>query len=277
MLANDTDVDGVIVAATVVDYVDNGSLTLNHDGSFTYTPNADFNGTDSFTYRSRHQGGVSATPATVTITVGAVNDVPVTVNDNYTTGEDTTLTVDAPGVRGNDGDVDGVIVAATVVDDVDNGNLLLNNDGSFTYTPNTNFNGEDTFTYTVTDDQSGVSATPTTVTITVNPTNDVPVAGNDSAITAEDSAVTIKVLTNDSDIDGSHSRQRWSPTQPTAPHPQRQRLLHLHPRGRLHRRRLVHLSGQRRHRQQQHGHGERHGQGGEPARCGGGVGVGGAV
>ena len=200
--ANDTDIDGAIVATTVVDGVDNGTLTLNNDGSFNYTPNANFNGTDSFTYTDTDdQGGVS-TPATVTITVAPVNDIPVTVNDSYTTGEDTTLTVDAPGVRANDADIDGAIVATTVVDSVDNGTLTLNNDGSFNYTPNANFNGTDSFTYTVTDDQAGVS-TAATVTLTVTAANDVPVAVNDSATTNEDTPVKINVLANDSDVDGN--------------------------------------------------------------------------
>ena len=114
MLGNDTDVDGNPLTAVVVTAPANGTLTLNADGSFTYTPNANFNGTDSFTYKA-NDGTADSNTATVTITVDAVNDAPVAVNDSYSTTEDTPLTVAAPGVLGNDTDVDGNPLTAAVV------------------------------------------------------------------------------------------------------------------------------------------------------------------
>ena len=84
----------------------NGTVTLNADGSFTYTPNANFNGTDSFTYTA-NDGTADSNVATVTITVTAVNDAPVGATTTaYATSEERTLTSRAPGVLGNDTDVD---------------------------------------------------------------------------------------------------------------------------------------------------------------------------
>ena len=107
MLANDTDVDGSTAdRGTWSTGPAHGTLTLNADGSFTYTPDANFNGTDSFTYKA-NDGTADSNTATVTITVTAVNDAPVAANDTYTTNEDTPLTVTAPDVLANDTDVDG--------------------------------------------------------------------------------------------------------------------------------------------------------------------------
>ena len=83
-----------------------GTLTLNANGSFTYTPAPNFNGADSFTYRA-NDGTVNSNLATVTINVAAVNDAPVADDDTYAATEDTTLTVVAPGVLANDTDADG--------------------------------------------------------------------------------------------------------------------------------------------------------------------------
>src|SRR5439155_496892 len=109
VLGNDTDVDRTEkrpVGKVAASGPTNGSLTLNADGSFTYTPSANFNGTDSFKYQAKDAAGAVSNVATVTITVNGVNDAPVAANDAYTTNEDTALTIAAPGVLGNDTDVD---------------------------------------------------------------------------------------------------------------------------------------------------------------------------
>ena len=95
------------LTAVLVSGPAHGTLTLNADGSFTYTPAANFNGTDSFTYKA-NDGAADSNVATVTSRSTAVNDAPVAVNDSYTTNEDTPL-IDrrAPGVLANDTDVDG--------------------------------------------------------------------------------------------------------------------------------------------------------------------------
>ena len=113
----------------------------------------------------------------MTLTVNAVNDAPDARDDTYTALEDVVLVVNAPGVLGNDSDVDSVLSAA-VVDDVDHGTLSLAADGSFLYVADLNFFGTDTFTYEVSDGQGGSGIA--TVTLTVNAVNDAP----DAATTA---------------------------------------------------------------------------------------------
>src|SRR5213075_2832803 len=158
-----------------------GTLTLNSDGSLVYLPALNFNGIDSFTYRAS-DGQAQSGIATVTITVTPINDAPVAANDDsYTTPEDTQLTVTAPGVLANDSDVDGDALSAVLATGPSHGTLTLNGDGSLVYMPALNFNGIDSFTYRATDGQaqSGIA----TVTITVTPINDAPVAANDDNYT----------------------------------------------------------------------------------------------
>src|SRR5690606_18925838 len=92
VLANDTDVDGDLLTATVVTGPANGRLTLNADGSFAYMADANFHGVDSFVYRA-NDGTADSNPATVTITVHSVNDAPVAAADSYETSEDLALLV----------------------------------------------------------------------------------------------------------------------------------------------------------------------------------------
>jgi len=106
VLGNDYDVDGDPLSVSIVSGPANGRATVNPDGTITYTPNPDFCGTDSFTYKACDPSGACDT-ATVTITVTCVNDAPVAQDDTYTTNEDTPLLVPAPGILGNDYDVDG--------------------------------------------------------------------------------------------------------------------------------------------------------------------------
>ena len=155
---------------TVSSDVSNGTLLLNLDGTYTYTPDVDFNGTDSFTYQVDDGNGGTDT-ATVTITVDAVNDAPVSSGDSYTINEDSSLNGDlGPNVA----DVDGDSVNFNLVSDVTNGTLALNSDGIFTYTPNASFNGTDSFTFQV-DDGNGGTSQPATVDITILPVNSQPV------------------------------------------------------------------------------------------------------
>ncbi|MCF6391655.1 cadherin-like domain-containing protein, partial [Mycobacterium sp. MBM] len=196
VLTNDSDIDGDTLTATLVDGPANGTLTLNTDGTFTYTPSADFNGTDTFTYTAG-DGTATSSVQTVSITVDPVNDTPVTAGDTFTTDEDTVLT---GNVLTNDSDIDGDALTATLVDGPAHGTLTLNTDGSFTYTPNADFNGADSFTYTATDGTATSSVA--TVSITVDPVNDTPVTAGDTFTTDEDTVLNGNVLTNDSDTDG---------------------------------------------------------------------------
>src|SRR4029079_18940284 len=118
---------------------------------------------------------------TVSITVNAINDAPIAVNDEATTDED----MPASGnVLTNDTDADGDSLTAALQDGPTNGSAEVSADGSFTYTPNADFNGSDSFTYVADDGQGGTAIG--TVSITVNAINDVPIAVNDEATTDED-------------------------------------------------------------------------------------------
>jgi VCBS repeat-containing protein len=196
VLTNDSDVDGDSLTAALQDGPANGTAEVNADGSFTYTPNADFNGSDSFTYVvDDGQGGTAV--GTVSITVNAINDAPVATDDEAVTDEDMPV---SGNVLANDTDADGDSMTAALQDGPANGTVELASDGSFTYTPNADFNGSDSFTYVVDDGQGGTAIG--TVSITVNPVNDAPLAVNDEVTTDEDTPASGNVLTNDSDVDG---------------------------------------------------------------------------
>src|SRR5262249_11914186 len=147
---NDTDVEGDALSAVLVSGPAHGTLALNADGSFTYTPAANYNGADSFTYKA-NDGALDSNVATVAITVNAVNDAPVAANDSYDTDADTAPLLDALGIFGNDADVEGDALTAVLVSGPTHGTLALNANGSFTYTPAANYNGTDSFTYKAND------------------------------------------------------------------------------------------------------------------------------
>src|SRR5262249_41918894 len=160
-----------------------GTLSMNIDGSFKYTPAANYNGADSFTYKVS-DGVLESNVATVSLTVNPVNDFPTANNDFYVVAEDNVLTVAAPGVLANDSDIDGDPLTATLVTSPTHGSLAFNADGSFTYTPQANYNGSDSFQYAAYD--GAAFSFIRTVTLTVTSVNDAPVANNDSYTTAED-------------------------------------------------------------------------------------------
>jgi VCBS repeat-containing protein len=189
VLGNDSDPDGDPLTAVLNADVSNGSLTLNADGSFSYTPDPDFNGTDSFTYDSS-DGSLSDT-ATVNITVDPVIDPPVASDDSYSVTENTVLTVTAPGLLDNDSDPDGDTLQASLQTDVSDGSLLINADGSFSYTPDPDFNGTDSFTYIVSD---GALVDTATVSITVNPSTGGEPIGFGSAATGGSASCVVTSL-----------------------------------------------------------------------------------
>src|SRR5439155_1492674 len=134
VLGNDSDLDGDPITAVLVTGPTHGSLTLNADGSFTYTPNALFFGSGSFRYEA-NDGTVDSPTAVVSLTVTHVNHAPSAADENYSIGQAKTLTVLAPGVLGNDSDADGDPLSAVLVSPPSFGSLTLNSDGSFVYTP----------------------------------------------------------------------------------------------------------------------------------------------
>jgi hypothetical protein len=171
VLGNDSDANGDALTALLVSSTSNATLQLNADGSFTYVPALDFSGIDGFTYRVS-DGNASSNAVSVTITVNPVNDAPVGVAETYKTDEDTPLSVSAPGVLGNDTDVDvGQTLQAVLVIGPSHGTLTLNANGSLSYVPAIDYNGNDAFTYQASD---GIAmSAPVTVAIHVKAVDDL--------------------------------------------------------------------------------------------------------
>ncbi len=204
LLSNDTDADGDPLTADLVSDVSYGALVLNANGSFTYTPPANFSGAATFTYRA-FDGLAYSNGVTVTIAVTPVNDSPVANDDTATTAEDTALSVIAAnGVLANDSDSDSLLLTASKVASPAHGTLALATNGSYVYTPTANWSGTDTFTYRASDGNSYSSIA--TVTVTVTPVNDPPVATADGPYsTLEGVSLTLPapgLLANDTDVEG---------------------------------------------------------------------------
>jgi len=201
VLANDADPEGKALSASLVSGTQHGSLTFNPDGTFTYVPAADFSGADSFTYTAS-DGANASKAATVTLTVQAVNDAPVAGDDAYAVDEDQPLAI--TGLLANDFDVDGDPLQAVLATGPAHGTLAAGADGSLLYTPDADFSGTDSFTYKATDGllESAVA----TVTVTVRPVNDAPVARPDAYEVQQNTSLTMPVAANDSDVDGDVPR-----------------------------------------------------------------------
>ena len=203
--ANDTDLDGdalTVVAGTFAT-AQGGSITIAADGSYTYTPAANFNGSDSVDYTVTD--GSLTDVGTLNITVNAVNDAPVAVDDAITATEDTPFN-SVIDLDANDTDLDGdalTVVAGTFATH-QGGSITIAADGSYTYTPAANFNGSDSVDYTVTD---GSLTDVGTLNITVTAVNDAPVAVDDAITATEDTPFTsvVDLDFNDTDLDGDAS------------------------------------------------------------------------
>jgi VCBS repeat-containing protein len=196
VLANDSDVEGDSLVAVLVSGPSHGVLNLNADGSFSYTPSSNFNGSDSFTYQAKDPYNALSNVATVSITVNAVNDAPVcTSPQSASTNEDTALNASVVCT-----DVDNDTLTYSSVSNPSHGTLTLNSAGTFTYSPNANYNGSDSFTFKANDGNADSNVA--TFNITITAVNDAPVATSDSATVAKNGSVAIFVLTNDYDVDG---------------------------------------------------------------------------
>ena len=198
VLANDTDTEGATLSVAQVSDPPHGSVVINADGTVTYTPDADYFGPDSFTYRAS-DGVLLSNVATVTVTVLPVNDAPVANDDTATTPEDTAVVIP---VLANDTDIDSTTLSVAAVSDPPHGSVALNADGTVTYTPDADYFGPDSFTYRASD--GSLLSNVATVSVTITPVNDAPVAVNDSYTTDEDTPRTVTapgVLANDTDVD----------------------------------------------------------------------------
>ncbi|GIX49563.1 MAG: hypothetical protein KatS3mg131_3774 [Candidatus Tectimicrobiota bacterium] len=195
VLANDSDPDGDALSVMSFTQPANGVVTHDGSGVLTYTPKANFHGTDSFTYTVTD--GHGADVGVVSIVVTPVNDAPLALADSITTAEDTAVTV---AVLANDSDPDGDTLSVISVTQGAHGTTAVLADGTIRYTPAADYSGTDSFSYTVSDPH-GATAT-ATVSVTVTPVNDAPLAQDDSATTTAGTAVVVAVLANDSDPDG---------------------------------------------------------------------------
>ncbi|HCG8599095.1 TPA: tandem-95 repeat protein, partial [Vibrio parahaemolyticus] len=188
-----SDVDNVDGELTFSVSGNSNVLVSIENGIATISPTADWNGSDTLTFTATDPSGESVSQ-TVDFTVAPVVDIEA---DSADVVEDTPTIIN---VLGNDTfESTDKVVSLDADNGPKNGTVIVNNDGTVTYTPDDNYVGKDTFTYVVT--SGGVSES-TTVEVNVTPVNDAPVAKDDIATTQEDTAVTIDVLTNDTDVDG---------------------------------------------------------------------------
>ena len=197
LTGNDSDPDvGDTLTVTGISSSADGSIVNNSDGTLTFTPDSNFTGSTTVTY-TISDGNTGAATATATISVSPVNDAPVAVVDTATVTEDTTATIN---VLGNDSDVDIgdalTVTSATTAD----GTVSINSDGTLDFLPSSNFTGSTTITYTISDGNLGTDSA--TVSVSVSPVNDAPVATPDTQTITEDTPTDLTVLTNDSDVDG---------------------------------------------------------------------------
>jgi hypothetical protein len=209
VLTNDTPVGDPIDEATVAigNPAVNGQATANVDGTVNYVPNADFNGSDSFTYTVRDEAGNVSNTAAVSVTVTAVNDDPVAVDDALGAEQDSSgNTLD---VLANDTDVDGDTLMIAALGAPDNGGTVTTDGNTVSYSPLAGFTGDEIFTYDIADGNGGTVATATvTVTVSAAPGNEAPVANDDydtvtRNVGTSTNSVTIDVVANDTDADGT--------------------------------------------------------------------------
>jgi Bacterial Ig domain len=206
VLANDTDVDGDALAATLLSQPINGKVLLNADGSFTYTPDAGYQGGDFFSYQTS-DGFLLGGFADVYIAVGKGNNAPLGVDDHYSTHVDIPLIIPAPGVLSNDIDTDNDPLQAVVLGNPVFGAWTLNADGSFIYTPKPGYIGDDVVSYVPFD--GSLYGGDASVVITILPAStptpappQLPIAVDDVYSTAFETALKVGipgVLSNDID------------------------------------------------------------------------------
>jgi VCBS repeat-containing protein len=196
--ATATDVDGDELTYRAIAGPSHGPLHLDDDGTYTYTPNADWHGDESFTYQVCDAGGLCDT-GTITVHVVPVNDGPVAADGIGTIAEDTMLAGAASAT-----DVDGDELGYRVVSLPARGTLGLDEDGSYRYVPDDDLHGLDSFTYEVCDPDAVCDTA--TVAVTVTPVNDAPVAADGIETTTEETELV--AAASASDVDGDELTHR---------------------------------------------------------------------
>ncbi len=195
VMANDQDVDHVEISLWGITPTSQqgGSVRMELDGTVSYKPAANFNGTDTFSYTIHDGYGLTST-TTVTVTVTPVNDAPVSSTQSVTTNEDTATAITLSAT-----DIEGDALTYYVVTPPTKG-TLSGSGANLVYTPGANLNGSDSFTFKANDGKADSS--PVAVNISIAPVNDAPVAVKDVVSTSKNVAKTILVTANDTDVDG---------------------------------------------------------------------------
>ncbi|EMY6579353.1 tandem-95 repeat protein, partial [Vibrio alginolyticus] len=202
LLAGATDIEGDDLSVTGISYEGtDGVLTDNGDGTYSFAPNENFNGDVNFSFDV--SDGTDTVSANVDVSVTPVNDPPVASSTSYTVHEDNSITISDAQLLANSSDLEGDVSIDSVSYSGSDGVLQINGDGTYTFSPNENFNGEVTLDVVVADEEGATDVT--TAGITVLEVNDPPVAGPTSYTIDEDSVLTFsesQVLLNASDVEG---------------------------------------------------------------------------
>ncbi|MDW1873925.1 tandem-95 repeat protein [Vibrio sp. Vb1026] len=202
LLAGATDIEGDDLSVTGISYEGtDGVLTDNGDGTYSFAPNENFNGDVNFSFDV--SDGTDTVSANVDVSVTPLNDPPVAGSTSYTVHEDNSITISDAQLLANSSDLEGDVSIDSVSYSGSDGVLQINGDGTYTFSPNENFNGEVTLDVVVTDEEGATDVT--TAGITVLEVNDPPVAGPTSYTIDEDSVLTFsesQVLLNASDVEG---------------------------------------------------------------------------
>ncbi|MBO6949191.1 MAG: tandem-95 repeat protein, partial [Rhodospirillales bacterium] len=208
LLLNDTDPDGDTLNVISIEQPDDGVIVDNGDGTFSFIPDDNWSGETNFNYTITDGNGETST-ATVTIDIDGINDPPVAVDDYFTGQEDTPITISAADILGNDTDIDGDTLTITSFEQPDNGTIVDNGDGTFTFTPDADWNGETDFNYTITDGNGGTSTATVTIDVegVTEPTDeaDDPTLSSGSVTGAEDTAIALDISASLTDLDGSET------------------------------------------------------------------------
>ena len=189
-----TDPDGDALSYSVTTQPAHGALSGDAP-TLIYTPNPNYNGTDSFTF-TVSDGAATSSAATVTLKVGQVNDAPTASAQSVSTDEDTPLTLTLTG-----SDDEGDALSFTIVQAPNLGSLgdINQETGEVRYTPDENENGSDSFTFTVSDGEA--TSSEATVSVLVEAVNDAPSADDQEVSTEEDTPVTITLTGSDTEGD----------------------------------------------------------------------------
>ncbi|MCR9494694.1 tandem-95 repeat protein, partial [Vibrio alginolyticus] len=202
LLAGATDIEGDDLSVTGINYEGtDGVLTDNGDGTYSFAPNENFNGDVNFSFDV--SDGTDTVSANVDVSVTPVNDPPVAGSTSYTVHEDNSITISDAQLLANSSDLEGDVSIDSVSYSGSDGVLQINDDGTYTFSPNENFSGEVSLDVVVVDEEGATDST--TAGITVLEVNDPPIAGATSYSVNEDEVITIssaQLLANASDVEG---------------------------------------------------------------------------